>query len=296
MRKIIVLLMIVGIVGYANAGSLEVSLENDGVAETDRHYTHGTRVVYSYPVESQMFPDKNALRRWVVGQYMYTPSQIDVEEIQVGDRPYAGWLYGATSISVYDDMDLDFLEINIGVTGEWSGSGDVQKFAHDLSDSTEPMGWNTQLGEKVGANLTYARRHKWKRTEHSDAIVTLGSTLGNIHVNGTIGASFRFGYNIPDDFGVIRMEPSSRGLSDFGIYGLLDCSTHIVGYNYFLQGDNAEEIYDIEKELLFYEVGAGLGLYYKKLNLIYIQHLRTAEFKEQEDYNQFGTLMLSWNF
>lgn len=280
---------------YAVSETVEVSIENDTIANTDRHYTHGTRITYSYPLNNNLFPDKDISRSWAMGQYLYTPSNIDIETMQVGDRPYAGWLYGATSISVYDNKTLDFLEINVGIIGEKSGASYTQKIIHNWSDSTEPMGWDTQLDEHVGVNLTFIKKYKWK-TDYTDSIIKGNMTVGNIHVNCGAGASFRFGYNIPDDFGVVRMEPISRNIKKISVYGIVDLSQRFVTYNYFLEGDNTEEVYDIRLEKIVYDLAMGCGISYGEFNLIYLYNVRTKEFKEQKDYNEFGTIAVSFDY
>lgn len=279
----------------AFGGTYEISLENDAIGGTDQHYTHGTRITYLYPIESSLFADKNAYRSWSIGQYMYTPSEIDVETIQVGDRPYAGWLYGSTSVSVDDGEVLDMLGITLGVAGEWSLAGDTQKMIHRWLDSTEPQGWDTQVDERIGFDLTYGRRHKWK-ADYADIILKADVSLGNIYCLGGLGVVARFGYNIPDDFGMVRMEPIARSISDFGIYGILEASERLVVYNYFLEGDDIESTYDINMSRSVYEMAVGCGAYYKGFNAIYLYNIRSREFKEQEEHSKFGTVAISWSY
>jgi len=287
---------------YVMCANVEIAMENDNMGRTDRHYTHGTRITYSYPIKSDMFPDKNVYRRWCVGQYMYTPSEINLETIQVGDRPYGGWAYGATSVSVSDDTEFDFLQIDLGVTGDWSGAGQTQRQIHEWIDSTEPMGWDTQLDEKVGVNVTYIKKYKLNTNytdflrEYTDLIFKGSATLGNIYANGSLGTSFRLGYNIPDDFGGIRMEPTSRGVNKFGAYGIAEVMGRYVGYNYFLQGDDTEEVYQISMENFVYDLAVGFGGYYGDFDLVYLYNIRSKEFKEQADHNEFGTIAISWSY
>jgi hypothetical protein len=294
-RLVLILLMLVLGYGYATAGSVEVALENDVIAGTDKYYTHGTRITHSHPFKSNLFPDKEATRRWVIGQHMYTPTDISVEELQVGDRPYAGWLYGATSVSVADEDSMDFLEMTIGVTGSWSGGEDVQKWFHKTVDSEKPMGWDNQVDERIGVNVTYMKKYRWK-SKYSDAILKGDVTAGNIYCHAGVGFVYRVGYNVPDDFGLVRMEPSSRGLNDFGIYGIFEASERFVGYNYFLEGNDIEETYDIHADWAVYDFGVGCGVYYKDVSLIYMYSVRSPEFKEQTDYVRFGTIALSWGY
>jgi len=295
MKKYISILVAFMVGCYAVADSVEVAMENDIVAKTDQHYTHGTRITYSYPVESSLFPDKDSIRRWSVGQYMYTPRNIRVEEIQVGDRPYAGWLYGAVSASFYNDNSMDFFEATVGATGSWSGGEETQTWFHEQFDATKPMGWDNQVDEQLGVNLTYMRKCKWKY-KYADAIITGDATAGNIYCHAGLGFTCRFGYNIPDDFGVVRMEPSSRSPESFGIYSIVGVSERFVGYNYFLEGNDIEETYDIHIERGVYDMSLGFGVRCKSFDAIYLYNIRSKEFKEQDDSSRFGTIALSWSY
>jgi len=294
-KRYIVLFLLLSRV-FAMGSTVEMSMENDVMAGTDRHYTHGTKISYSYPIESDLFMDKDIARTWSVGQYMYTPSDISIETMQYGDRPYAGWLYGSTSISVCDDNDLDLVEVSLEVTGDWSGAGGTQKQIHKWIDSREPMGWDTQLDSTIGMNFTIIEKHKWKLEDYGDIMVKGNVTAGNIYVNAGLGASLRLGYNVPDDFGIIRMEPSSRNPAQFGVYGVAEVSGRLVGYNYFIEGGDANRVYGIHAERLVADLDLGLGAYYGKVNFVYFYNIRSKEFKEQEDHNEFGTVAISWGF
>ena len=281
----------------AIGGTFELSIENDLVADSDKHYTHGTRLSYSYLLDNNSFSDKTVARTWSLGQYIYTPSDISFETIQFMDRPYNGWLYGASSIMVYDKKELDSLEINLGLTGKWSLADKTQIFIHKLIHSKEPRGWDTQLKERVGVNLTYIKKYKWK-WDYADCIVKGNITAGTIHINTGVGGLIRFGYNIPDDFGITRMEPLSRSLSKLGFYGIIETSGRYIAFNQILEGyrsDHVKEIYGIHAEDMVGDLDMGCGLSYGCFNLIYLYNIRSKEFKQQKEHNEFGTVVISWN-
>src|SRR5262245_28625066 len=87
---------------------VSVTIENDAVVSSDRHYTQGSFLSY--------LSSDNTLPRWAeatldvfptlgyepgakkwgfgVGQEIYTPEDLQTSVLQVDDRPYAGWLFG----------------------------------------------------------------------------------------------------------------------------------------------------------------------------------------------------------
>jgi len=140
------------------------------------------------------------------------------------------------------------------------------------------------------------KRHKWKIDHYADIMAKGGITVGSIHVNASLGASLRLGFNLPDDFGIIRMEPSSRNPAKFGVYGVAEVSNRLVGYNYFIEGDSAERVYGIHTERSVIDVDLGCGAYYGRINFVYLYNIRSKEFKEQEERNEFGTVSIAWSY
>jgi len=88
-------------------GTWTLLLENDRLADTDRHYSHGTRLAW---VSDKQTGGPDWVRRtldflypfaevragrigFALGQNIYTPEDIARSDLIRDDRPYAGWLY-----------------------------------------------------------------------------------------------------------------------------------------------------------------------------------------------------------
>ena len=100
-------------------GTWSLQIENDRIAQTDRHYTNGLRISWvSDKKEKTEGPDwarnfLNHLYPWAdvtsgrigfaVGHNMYTPEDTDTTALVEDDRPYAGWLYGSVSLHVENE-------------------------------------------------------------------------------------------------------------------------------------------------------------------------------------------------
>ena len=170
-------------------GSLTLQFENDRIANTDRHYTHGTRLSWisesnqERPAEFDLLPvllnpfddhdgdaDRSTWRTGVaLGQNIYTPERIAESAVIEGDRPYAGWLY--LGLSLYNEKrlrpgetgwnkwdKLNTWELNVGVVGPLSYAEDVQTIVHEYIQVTRPNGWDHQLSNEPGLALHY----EWK--------------------------------------------------------------------------------------------------------------------------------------
>jgi hypothetical protein len=128
---------------------------------TDRHYTHGTKIVYLTQPDWDWltgFADWNLAGTdkevetavgYFLGQNIYTPDHVDEpEKRSEDDMVYAGWLYTGIFTQRATDHILDHLELNIGVIGPSSKAERVQKCMHNFLDSDEPIGWEDQLGDE----------------------------------------------------------------------------------------------------------------------------------------------------
>ena len=87
--------------------SISLRLENDAVARADRHYTQGSFLSYLARDNAgprwigvlgdnlPTFGYKVEATKWGFGaaQEIYTPEDLEAPELQVDDRPYAGWLF-----------------------------------------------------------------------------------------------------------------------------------------------------------------------------------------------------------
>ena len=170
-------------------GSVTVQFENDRFANTDRHYTHGTRLSWTSesndqrPARFDMVPallnpfddrdDETGRSTWrtgvALGQNIFTPENIGETALIADDRPYGGWLYVGFSlynekrlppgVTGWDKWDrLNTWELDLGIIGPQSYAEDVQTIVHDYIQVTRPNGWDHQLNNEPGLALHY----EWK--------------------------------------------------------------------------------------------------------------------------------------
>jgi len=302
MKKILILLSVFFVISPLTYGdSISLNLDNDVIADTDRHYTHGTRVQYTvnkaplFLVDA--FPNRQMASIVAVAQHMYTPSDTAIPDLMPNDRPYGGWLYLGLAFEARDDKQMDFIEVDCGITGSCSQSEKVQKLVHSWIGSQDPKGWQYQIGTTVGFNFIYQKKYR-QRFELSDTvgfdlISHGGGCLGNIYTYLNYGGMLRFGYNIPDDFGFRRMEPTSRRLSDIGGYLFLDVDSRIVARNIFLDGYKS---HSVSKESVVNDLGLGAAVVLWNWEIVYSYNIRTKEFEMQQENNRFGTVVVVRKF
>jgi len=291
------------IICSAIGNGLSITLENDLLFQTDCYYTHGTRFIYTPDKVPEWVNNLFSAQRYsqvhhTLAQHMYTPSDLKKEELIVDDRPYGGWLYYGYGISSQKDKWLDVIEIDIGTTGEWSFSEDVQKCIHKLTDSTMPRGWDNQIKSEMGVDLSYEKKYKFYRDDFIDfdLIPSAGFCAGNIFTLASCGLSSRIGYNIPNDFGYVKMEPTPRKSfkKDFSLYLSAGVEERYIVRNIFLDGNTFRDSHSVAKNDWVTDIIYGIGCGYGNFSIIMVDTYRTQEFETQKENAKFTTLIFSW--
>jgi len=313
----------------ASAGTLNLNVENDRIANTDRHYSNGVRLGWVSDVEdgSDMPEVRKALQLLYpladvrggrlgleMGHNIYTPSDTEARNLITTDRPYAGWLYASASLYAETDKGigdqfsetLDKMALEFGIVGPAALGREVQNNYHKLIGVETSKGWDHQLGNEPGINLSGERqwRHKPFRFGgfEADAIPHLGASLGNVytHLNG--GMIFRVGQELYVDYGPPLIRPS---LSGFGAinpterlawYAFAGFDGRWVLRNIFLDGNTFSNSHSVDKKPLVGDFVAGVAVTYKQVRFAFTHVMRTREFDGQAEPDRFGSVSISVNF
>ena len=316
-----------GFVGFA--------LENDFFARasnSDEHYTNGiqfsyltpARVAVAAPLQSltrlPMFGiDKKttcASHRYAIalGQELFTPDDTNTTALISDDRPYAAWLHltfalqsvwkhEASGAALQDQWKLD-----IGIVGPSAMGEQAQNNYHVLIGVAESKGWNNQLEDEIGINLTF------ERSVRSPAFATPSLfgletdfvpygvlSLGNVQTHAGLGGVFRLGPDVPEDFGPPRIYPGIGGsdvftpISQFDWYVFAGLEGRAVAHNIFLDGNSFSTSHSVDKYPFVAEGRLGVvAVIAKTARISYTHIFRSKEFREQPEPDQFGSLTISF--
>ena len=312
------------------AGTWTLLMENDRFANTDRHYTHGTRLAWVSDkigdgpdwvpnLLNRLYPfaDARAGRiGFALGQNIYTPENISLRDPIGNDRPYAGWLYGAASVHVETRQTLigrpfdvlDTVELQLGVIGPLSLAEQTQKTVHSLINTTQPRGWSSQLDTEPGIALLAER--KWRTPEMKlaggivavDAIPHLGAALGNVYTHVNAGTMVRLGRNLSFDYGPPHIQPALSGLEAvdsggaLGWYLFAGIEGRAVGRNIFLDGSTFSDSLHVDKNPFVGDFQAGAAIIYNGWRVAFSHVIRTREFENQKEPDRYGAISLSMRF
>jgi len=132
-----------------------------------------------------------------------------------------------------------------------------------------------------------------------------GASLGNVHTYINAGGQARFGWNLPDDFGISRIRPGGErrlpvsdgaGLNHWRFFLYADMDGRFVLRNIFLDGNTFRESHSVEKIPFVVQFAVGWVLMYKSLQFSYSHVITTREFSNQPDPHQYASLVFSWSF
>jgi lipid A 3-O-deacylase len=292
-------------------------VENDGTwikpyHKTDRHYTDGVKLVFTNQPDCNFLKDfarwnnfgqndgeVNTALGYFFAQNIYTPDHVDdPAKRDKHDRVFAGWLYGGIFAQRAAENEMEHFELTPGIIGPSARGRQTQSFVHHVIGANEPQGWDSQLGDEFAMDAAWLKRQRvperyFKRTENFDSHLEYGFTAGSVHRNANLGIIFRYGLNLPNDFGPGRLEaPASACISKPQTVQTAYLFTRIGGklvqYDRFLSG------LDTEPVVGQFQLGAVYR--YKSLEVSCSQTFLTKEYEEQGSADSYGSVNLTWRF
>lgn len=241
-------------------GTIDVVLDNDLVADSDDGYTGGFHLGYvsrhrasfaDGPVPSAIGhaldrlprlgqPGRRRVIAYGLAQRIFTPEDLESEELVEDDLPYAGLLVASAVAAARDPRHLDALTISVGVVGPSSLAERVQRVAHRVTGSDEARGWRHQLHDEPLLNAQF--EHRWRAAAwrgaglNGDFIVSGSGAAGNIVTMAGGGVNARWGWSVPQDFfvppplfgeetvGSMPWDPAEAGRSALYLAASVDAS------------------------------------------------------------------------
>lgn len=303
--------------------------ENDLVVDTDRHYTQGIRFSYLHAdgflpfgmtnlcagLPEIGFTSEIGKMGYAVGQNIYTPADTSAKNPSPDDRPYAGWLYLGMILqrrgsSVWNHPAQEDMELDLGIIGPWSLAEQAQTWIHEIRGFELPQGWDHQLENEPGLRLRYQRTVRFRGFNvdpvQGEFLPHAGFSAGNVETSFRVGGTVRFGFNLPDDYGLQTID--SLAVSGAGrpidgnprqpwtVYSFASAEGRVVAYNAFLDGNLFSSGPSVEKEILVGDFKAGFAIGYRAVELAYTQVWRTPEFHGQRQQDSFGSVCLKVRF
>jgi hypothetical protein len=301
-------------------GTFSILFENDIFDNSDHDYSNGVELTYTTSPQSTpdwairtanwlpFFSENTDVRtRYALGQNIYTPKNLSVANPPLTDRPYAGFLYGSFGLVGDTGTHLDQLQITLGMIGPNSFADKTQTWVHGIIKDKKPQGWATQLHNEPGLVIQYERSIKLIPPKSIlglifDAEPHYGAAIGNVYDYANVGAMARLGFNLPGDYGPMRIEPSLPGSNffeptgSFGAYIFAGVDGRAIARNLFLDGNTFETSRSVRKMNLVGDIVFGGAITFHAMRITFTHVIRSREYKTQSSNDRFGAVALSFRF
>lgn len=316
-----------------NQNTFGIYLENDYFAGTDGGYSSGLKLSWSSAVKDQYpeyaFPhflfyplikhlpfekrtDRQRNITFSLGQNIFTPENIEKEDLVEDDRPYAGISYLTMGFHTRLPRQMDSVEVMLGIVGPGSGAEGCQRAVHRVFDDIQPNGWDNQLNNEPVIGLMYEHKKKITAPDTNgglgyDVILNTGGGLGNALTYYNLGLMFRTGWNLPNDFGIMPIRPISsfNGAvenrdghlsSKIGIQFFASVEGRAVFRNIFLDGNTFTDSHSVDKKPVVgdFMTGVNVNLGPGQLSFAYVT--RSKEYTIQKKAQKFASINLSFAY
>jgi hypothetical protein len=284
---------------------LQLFVENDLLARTDRYYTNGIKFGGGASFDLLQLPANEILEAIApkassevrfglfLGQNLYTPRTITVSAAQPFDRPWAAWLYLGGVAQRATQNRLDTVEIDLGVVGPAALGREVQSGWHKLIDAPKPVGWHNQIPNEPAFLVSWLAKgkHRLGSTQGIDLelIPHGGATLGTTLTLARAGGMLRLGRNMTG-FGTDTIEPGGAMLKNIrrdieparaqGIewWAFAGLDHRLVAHNIFLDGTVFRDSPTVRRRPHVYDITAGFSLRIDALRISLTRVSRSEEF------------------
>jgi len=296
--------------------NIELQTENDADIRDDGDYTYGGSIGVLFFREDinntnlyipfTNYKNSDNYISFNIAHQMYTPQDFESSELIVDDRPYAGYIYLQTSLHQSLNNTLKSLTLQIGMVGPSAEMEEIQKIIHSLIGSPEPQGWQYQLKDEFIFQLNYAQK-KYYDLNSASIIPEFGIELGNASTKVYTSTLFRWGKNVPKDYGTYVLDNTNyskiplenkkeKRTQKWSYYLNFGLKANLIARNIFLDGNSYKDSHSVDKNNFLLDLTYGFSFAYKRFGVDYIRRHSTKEFKSQESYYSYGSLLFSYSY
>ena len=248
-KKLYILLLLHVAVGLSAQeepvrNAIGLRFENDMFNRMDWYFSNGNIISFYHsvfeksPVNHILLPVRAREPDVVyfgfrLRQEIYTPRDLNTDEIQAGDHPYAA------TLSLVEEKIVNRFEngirftstLQLGIIGPAALGLNAQEFIHLITPSDPPQGWSNQVGNDLMLNYSLKVDKEILRDEFSQFALQGKARLGTVYTDATTGFWVRFEH-LPRFFRSIAPDPLRRA----NFYAGMGAEIRVVGYDASLQG------------------------------------------------------------
>lgn len=313
-------------------GTILASWDNDILAGSDDDYTNGLQVgwVSGYLKDyedgplpgfmargAQALPglrdaDRQRFISYSLSHRIFTPGDLETSEPIEDDLPYSAILTLTLTTGAQSERHMDAANLTIGIVGPAALGEEIQNGIHSMIGSTEVQGWDNQIDNELLINVGWEHRYRalawgdvggWR----SDVILQGGATLGNLMSQLTAGVGLRFGWNLPDVYGIppqfaseetIGSRPWSRNWNPWGVWFFALLNGSAIGNAIFGDGNTFQDGPSIDYDPYIGRFYAGIRAQLGRWGASFGIANTTVPWENPDDktYQSYGRFGLSYSY
>ena len=305
MRYLFVLFLCIAAVQKITAQETEpknaVSLrhDNDFLLGTDRYYSFGSFIDYRRKIASDFIFEKkenNVLQlNFSLGQQGFTPDELDETVVEVFDYPFSGWLFLSSEVVQATTKNALSLKFQLGVTGDASLAGQLQRWYHDFLNIGDEPTWEAAIPGALLFNLQGRHNFEIPLSKKSNAFF-------NFLTNASVGTKDIFiEEELLFSFGK-RNRLSNTSLFNFinstrEVYGYLGFAYRYVAHNTLIEGslfnDDAPFTLDANENIFKFRMGVSFRI---RSNIIKLEHNFNTEENSLSRNHNYTSFIFERNF
>lgn len=306
-----------------NSGSISFVVDNDSFTGTDREYSSGVYLKFNSASASDinklgpvvinkigeflpLSDDSKKVWGVTIGQQLWTPSDISLENEIINERPYAAYLMIKTHLNEYSAFSATKYSFTIGEVGPQAFGEQAQKAIHGLISSPIPMGWNGQIKARTIFALGYEKQKALIRDNggfgHEYDIAINGRVnASNFQNEIAIGSTLRWGTQLAGSFSSVSLSPTSffdpsvLSNSKSGYFTYLSAEARYRQYDYTIDGARPKHLYDISVQHWQSTVATGVVYYQPTWGLALSAIASSKSYNEDvKSYHSIASLEFFW--
>lgn len=295
--------------GYTNGTLLSVASPNLTDFEHDPCLPQLARSLNRYL--GWMQPDGGEQRNMVFafGQALFTPSDNRARHLLENDRPYAAALLFSLGYNVREGDTMRSNHLRLGIVGPSALGRQSQDAWHKLTDSARFYGWDNQLRDEPVFQFIHERAYRHALAVPArpsgwgqDVVARWGGALGNLATYANVGAEWRIGWGLPDDFGSSPLQPAGENTTPLRKLGVpsgwaghvfVTASGRWVVHDISLDGNTFKNSHSVHRRPFVADMGYGVAITRGNWKLALARYHRTREFDGQRELPVFGSITLN---
>ncbi len=286
---------------YTNGVSISWVGEAHDRCDRNGTFTCGLAAVLD-PLPGISLADEKHALTLSLEQIMITPADISRDTPNFNDLPYVGYSNLELGLFSWNGDNLFGYGVRVGVVGPDSGAEQSQKVVHKITGSTEPRGWDNQLGSDLIGGAYFLHAHRLVRHQQGPLESEVGYAWGvdanNFNGTASAGAFWRIGQNLPrnfiPDYAGIGTAGSLVGLFDgdgFGWEVFVASFGEYIGYSYLEENSGP---YNVESRdgILGLVLGGGISL--NDFSFTLTLQGSSSPIRDSDDILSFGNMSFMW--